>query len=192
MEDYMSNRKLPLLGFMVAALLAGSSAGPASANALVALSQAAKDISLTAADTIAIPVAHGKRRLQFKYKPQHQKFHQRYRSKQKHYGDAHNKFHKHHRGRHDGPDFYFGWGYRDFYDPFYYSPYTYDPYYWSYEKVGISCSDARRLLRQQGYRNVSAYDCSGTTYGLYGTKGKTRYRISVSARDGRITGRRVA
>jgi hypothetical protein len=134
-------------------------------------------------------VAHKMRRLKFDYGSHHQKFHQRYRPRQEYYGWAHRRFHKHYHHRHNGPDIYLSWRYSFFYDPFYYDPYLYDPYY--YDTLSISCADARRLLRRQGYRNVRAYDCSGNTYGLYATRGETRYRITVSASNGQILRRRA-
>jgi hypothetical protein len=183
----MQSRGFLIASLMAAAVVAGASTAPASVTVMI---QAGQNVIPTAPNATVIPIAHqGKR--PYLYRPQHQKFHQRYNPKHPQYGAAHNRFHRHHRRRHDddGPDIDFGW-YGDFYDPFYYDPYVYDPYYLPYERTGVNCNEARRLLGAQGYRNIRAYDCSGSRYGFYAIMGKKRYKITVSAVDGHITSRR--
>ncbi|WP_119388864.1 hypothetical protein [Taklimakanibacter lacteus] len=189
----MSNviRRLSVLGFIFMAVFAGgcSDTNSALAAATTAVSHPLEAQVPETLDAGIFLVAHKMRRLKFSYGSHHQRFHKRYHPKQKRYRSAHRRFHRHHRHRHNGPDVYWGWRSPLYYDPFYYDPYLYDPYY--YDSLSISCADARRLLRRQGYRNVRAYDCSGSSYGLHATKGGIRYRITVSASNGQILRRRA-
>ena len=187
----MSSLRVAFLGLITAIVISGGTAIPASASSIAALAHKAASVSVAASSPALVQVAAQKcPPFCPPYLKQHDKFHKRYDPKQPHFGEAHNDFHKFHRKSHKGPVIYFGW-YRDYYDPFFYRPYAYDPYYDLpvYNKR-ISCGYASKLLRQNGYRNVKSYDCKGTAYGFYVTKGKKRYKITVSARDGHIISRK--
>ncbi len=47
---------------------------------------------------------------------------------------------------------------------------------------GISCSTGRNILRQNGFRDVQAYDCQGPVYGYQAWKRGEIYRVSVNFR----------
>lgn len=47
---------------------------------------------------------------------------------------------------------------------------------------GISCSGGRNILRQNGFRDVQAYDCQGPVYGYQAWKRGEIYRVSVNFR----------
>lgn len=49
-----------------------------------------------------------------------------------------------------------------------------------------SCSQARRLVREAGYRRVRATDCRGRIYGFAASRGGVRYALRVNARRGTI------
>ncbi len=187
----MNGPRVSFLGLAVAMAISGAMAAPASASSLAGLARTVESANAVAPSPAIIPAAERKcPPFCPPFLKQHDRFHKRYDPKEPHFGDAHNEFHKFHRKPHKGPVIYFGW-HRDYYDPFFYRPYAYDPYYdWPAYSKRISCSHARKLLRQNGYRNVKSYDCKGTTYGFYVTKGKKRYKITVSARDGHITSRK--
>lgn len=50
----------------------------------------------------------------------------------------------------------------------------------------LSCGEARRLVRRNGFRNVSARDCSGGTYSFNATRRGVRVRVYVDARSGAV------
>ena len=187
----MNSPRVAFLGLVVMMAFSGATAAPASASSIAAPARAGEGVNVVAPNLAIIPVAERKcPPFCPPFPKQHDKFHKRYDPKQPHFGDAHKDFHNFHRKPHKGPVIYFGW-YRDYYDPFFYRPYTYDPYYdFPVYSKRISCSYARKLLRQNGYRNVKSYDCQGTTYGFNATKRKKRYKITVSARDGHIISRK--
>jgi hypothetical protein len=187
----MSSPRVALLGLAVTLAIFGATAVPTSASNLAALARAVENINAVAPSPAIIPVAERKcPPFCPPFLKQHDRFHKRYDPKEPHFGDAHKNFHNFHRKPHRGPVIYFGW-YRGHYDPFFFNPDTYDPYYdWPAYDKRISCGYASKLLRQNGYRNLKSYDCKGATYGFYGTKGKKRYKITVSARDGHITSRK--
>ena len=93
----------------------------------------------------------------------------------------------------------FGIGLGGFY-PSYDSGYDYgyqDDYYprhrrhrdWNdYQPVinyGISCGAGRNVVRNAGFRNVSAYDCSAPTYGYNAFRHGDLFKVKVNTR-GRI------
>jgi hypothetical protein len=93
------------------------------------------------------------------------------------------------------PNIYFDYGpyYDPFYDPFYtyprdFGPQYYRPYYDRPQR--ITCSHAKQLLRNRGYRRITAYDCRGKVYGFTAWRKGKRYRLRVSARTGAILARR--
>ena len=51
----------------------------------------------------------------------------------------------------------------------------------------ISCRDGERLLRNRGFRDVVARDCRGSRFVYHGSRGWSRYEITVRSRDGRVT-----
>jgi len=57
-------------------------------------------------------------------------------------------------------------------------------YYSHYDR--LSCSEARRLVREHGYKNVSSRDCQGSTYSFRATRKGETYRVYVNARTGNI------
>lgn len=50
----------------------------------------------------------------------------------------------------------------------------------------LSCREARRLVRDNGYRNVSARDCSGRTYTFRATRSGRNVVVYVNARTGSV------
>lgn len=187
----MSGPRVAFLGLIATMLIAGGTTAPASASSIAALTRAAESVNAVTPRLAPVPVAERKcPPFCPPFLKQHDQFHKRYDPKKPYFDDAHNNFHKFHRKPHKGPVIYFGWD-RDYYDPFFYRPYAYDPYYdWPAYSKRISCGYAGRLLRQNGYRNVKSYDCKGMAYGFYVTKGKKRYKVTVSAQDGHITSRK--
>src|SRR5436190_20596676 len=51
---------------------------------------------------------------------------------------------------------------------------------------GITCSEGARIIRNRGFRNVVQRDCRGRNFVYRGDRGRSRYEISVRARDGRV------
>jgi hypothetical protein len=78
---------------------------------------------------------------------------------------------------------YYGGGTDDGYDyrRRHRSSYDYDEDY-----GGLSCWQARRIVRNQGFRRVQAQDCSGRRYTFTGWSQGEPFRIKVSAQSGRI------
>jgi hypothetical protein len=54
------------------------------------------------------------------------------------------------------------------------------------EDYGMSCGEGRRLVRGSGFRNVSAFDCDGRTYGYTAWRRGEMYRVTVDAYRGNI------
>jgi hypothetical protein len=50
----------------------------------------------------------------------------------------------------------------------------------------LSCGEARRMVRRQGFRRVQADDCSGRRYRFTAFRRGEAFSIRVSARSGRI------
>ena len=81
-----------------------------------------------------------------------------------------------------------GWGYpRYVYSPNYYYPGGYGYYHRPYSYNRISCAAARNMIRNRGYYNVVARDCSGSSYAFGATRNGYRVVVRVSANTGRIT-----
>ena len=50
----------------------------------------------------------------------------------------------------------------------------------------LSCGDARRALRNQGFYRLEARDCGGNNYRFVGWRDGDPYLIKISSRSGRI------
>ncbi|MFH2015887.1 MAG: hypothetical protein ABIK36_08775 [Pseudomonadota bacterium] len=59
------------------------------------------------------------------------------------------------------------------------------PYYY-YHEDRISCSEARSIVRSEGFRNVKAIDCEGRQYQFRATYRGRRVIVIVSSRSGDI------
>jgi hypothetical protein len=85
-----------------------------------------------------------------------------------------------------GPGYYddgYGYGYppRYYYDEprrVYYQP-----------RYRLSCGQAVRNLRHNGYRRIEPQDCSGSRYSFIAWRRGHPFVVSVSSRSGRIIGR---
>lgn len=96
-----------------------------------------------------------------------------------------------------GPGWNDCWGRPHIYcGPHYYYPryrpyYFYEPdnYYYRkpYSYRRLSCVAARNMVRNRGYRNVVARDCTGTVYSFRAVRAGHRVIVNVSAQTGRIT-----
>jgi hypothetical protein len=51
----------------------------------------------------------------------------------------------------------------------------------------LSCNEARRIVRRNGFRNVETRECQGRTYTFFATRNGRDVRIYVNSRTGRIT-----
>ncbi|MFT3988083.1 hypothetical protein [Aestuariivirga sp.] len=69
--------------------------------------------------------------------------------------------------------------------PVYYAPppayYPPQPVYGGY---GMSCGQAKSIVRAKGYYSVSTRDCAGSTYSFVGFRNGGRFLVSVNARSG--------
>lgn len=83
--------------------------------------------------------------------------------------------------------------------PYYGNGRYYEPYYYAAprrryyaprpapRRYGrLSCGEARRIVRNHGYRRVRAIDCSGNRYTFHAMRGGEWYRIRMRSRTGRI------
>lgn len=50
----------------------------------------------------------------------------------------------------------------------------------------LSCGEARRIVRANGYRNVGVRDCDGRTYSFIGTRNGRSFIVYVNSRNGRV------
>jgi hypothetical protein len=73
-----------------------------------------------------------------------------------------------------GPDWRFREGY-GWYDPVV-----------IYDRGRISCSEARRIVRRSGFRNVDTVECNGRTYTFEATRRGRDVTVFVNSRNGRI------
>lgn len=96
-----------------------------------------------------------------------------------------------------------GYGYDPYYDrgyrprPRYYDP---DPYYgggyyappprYRPRRVTrrLNCRQARRVLRNYGYRNIRTLNCRGKRYKFNAVKRGRWYRVRMNSRNGRLFG----
>lgn len=84
----------------------------------------------------------------------------------------------------------YGYGY-GYYPPigFYHRPYYrgyYEPNYYYAPRYGISCGEAKQIVRDSGFRNVRTRSCSGTTNSFTGVKRGNLWLVKVNTRNGRI------
>jgi hypothetical protein len=56
----------------------------------------------------------------------------------------------------------------------------------AYYPIGISCSDARRIVRNEGFHRVRAIDCEGRRYQFRASYRGRPVIVIVSSRSGRI------
>lgn len=94
-----------------------------------------------------------------------------------------------------------GWG-GDCYDSYYgecgYDPYRRHPrrdYYYDddrhdyddeYDRSRVSCSEAKQIVRDSGYRRVKTLSCGGKSHTFRALRRDHVYRIKVGARTGRV------
>lgn len=69
--------------------------------------------------------------------------------------------------------------------------YHYYEDYAPYEYYGISCNEGRNAVREAGFRNVRAYDCSAPTYGYKAMRHGNYFRVKVSYAGNIISVRRI-
>jgi hypothetical protein len=50
----------------------------------------------------------------------------------------------------------------------------------------LSCNEARQAVRERGYRNVVAQECSGRTYTFNATRNNRRIQLFVNSRTGAV------
>lgn len=82
-------------------------------------------------------------------------------------------------------DYQYGPGYRyregyGWYEPMGY----YNPGY--YNRGRLSCGEARRIVRNNGFRNVETIECNGRTYTFEATRRGRDVTVYVNSRNGRI------
>lgn len=83
--------------------------------------------------------------------------------------------------------YYDGYGWYDGYRyPRFRGGYDDDDDYVAIRPSRLSCGEARRIVRNNGYRNVSARDCDGRTYSFIGVRNGRSFVIFVNARNGRM------
>lgn len=73
-----------------------------------------------------------------------------------------------------GPDYRFRDGYG------WYRPVNY------YNRGRLSCGEARRVVRNSGFRNVSTIECRGLTYTFEATRRGRDVTVFVNSKNGRI------
>lgn len=56
-----------------------------------------------------------------------------------------------------------------------------------YNRGRLSCGEARRVVRNNGFRNVSAIECNGRTYTFEATRRGRDVTVLVDSRTGRIS-----
>ena len=86
----------------------------------------------------------------------------------------------------------YGYGY-GYYPPigFYHRPYYrnygyYEPNYYYSPRYGISCGEAKQIVRDSGFRNVRTRSCGGATNSFTGVKRGNLWLVKVNTRNGRI------
>ena len=75
-----------------------------------------------------------------------------------------------------GPDWRFREGY-GWYDPV---------VVYGYGRGRISCGEARRIVRNSGFRNVATIECNGRTYTFEATRRGRDVTVFVNSKNGRI------
>jgi hypothetical protein len=79
-----------------------------------------------------------------------------------------------HYGYQVGPDYRFRAGYGWYRDRNYYN------------RGRLSCSEARRIVRNSGFRNVDTIECRGRTYTFEATRRGRDVTVFVNSKNGRI------
>lgn len=51
---------------------------------------------------------------------------------------------------------------------------------WEFDEPGISCAEARSIIRHRGFHNIRALDCSAPTYRFSGWIGFQQYTIKIN------------
>lgn len=78
-----------------------------------------------------------------------------------------------------------GWRYREGYGWYDYERYgQYDPIV--IRRGRLSCGEARRIVRNSGFRNVETIECNGRTYTFEATRRGRDVTVFVNSRNGRI------
>lgn len=80
-----------------------------------------------------------------------------------------------------------GLGVGGFYGPGYYGPGYYGPVDYYQPNYGVSCYQAKKIVRGSGFYNVSATDCSAPSYHFVAWRTGNKYRVRVNF-NGNITG----
>ena len=81
-----------------------------------------------------------------------------------------------HYGYQVGPDYRYRQGYGWYQDSGYYS----------YNRGRLSCGEARRAVRNNGFRNVNTIECNGRTYTFEATRRGRDFTVFVDSRSGRV------
>lgn len=82
-----------------------------------------------------------------------------------------------HYGYQVGPDYRFREGY---------GWYQYGGYNYGFNRGRLSCGEARRIVRNNGFRNVATIECNGRTYTFEATRRGRDVTVFVNSRNGRI------
>jgi hypothetical protein len=82
-----------------------------------------------------------------------------------------------HYGYQMGPDYRFREGYGWYQDSRYYNN----------NRGRVSCGEARRIVRSNGFRNVNTIECNGRTYTFEATRRGRDIMVFVDSRTGRIS-----
>lgn len=74
-----------------------------------------------------------------------------------------------------GPDYRFRDGYG-----------WYRPVHYGYNRGRLTCGEARRIVRNSGFRNVDTIECRGRTYTFEATRRGRDVTVFVNSRNGRV------
>ena len=77
-----------------------------------------------------------------------------------------------------GPDYRFREGY---------GWYQYGDYNDGFNRGRLSCGEARRIVRNNGFRNVATIECNGRMYTFEATRHGRDVTVFVNSRNGRIS-----
>ena len=81
-----------------------------------------------------------------------------------------------HHGYQVGPDYRYRQGYGWYRDTRYYNN----------NRGRLSCGEARRAVRNNGFRNVNTIECNGRTYTFEATRRGRDVTVFVDSRNGRV------
>ncbi|MFO1034070.1 MAG: hypothetical protein U1E15_08385 [Hyphomicrobiales bacterium] len=65
-------------------------------------------------------------------------------------------------------------------------PYVDGPFFDDSASDRLACGEARFMLRERGFRNLTSVDCSGNSYVFRATKQGIPYRVRVNAYSGKF------